>query len=109
MALLVLLVGTAGTWIIAPHLVSVPRPLPLLAGHWTGEPPRRGLPTSQHRVGEGPHQEWPNGLGKLMVVLERQVQRDPVDVVHIVEEPPATIDHIEDRARFAAPVWHAGV
>src|SRR5579871_2000834 len=55
------------------------------------------VPAGAYRVGERPDHERTKGLGKLVVVLDRHVQRDSGDMVRVVEEPWARVDHVYDR------------
>ena len=66
-------------------------------------------PASERRVGKCPDQQWTKGWGDLVVVLKRHVQRDSADMVPVVEEPPARVNHVHDRPHPPAPVGKARV
>jgi hypothetical protein len=66
-------------------------------------------PASERRIGKCPDQEWTNGCGDLVVFLKRQVQRDSADMVPVIEEPPARVDHVHDRPHPPASVGKARV
>src|SRR5580704_10645524 len=104
-ALFELLAGTAGARIIASDLAPIGRIF------WVHRAPARvGLvPARARRIGKGPAQERTNGFGKLLVVLERHIKGDSIDMVHVVEEPRTGIDHVHDRPRLLAEVGETRV
>ncbi len=62
------------------------------------------IPARAYRIKICPRQQRAKGGWKALVILNRHVERDAFAVVHVVIEPGAGIDHVEDRPRFLAVV-----